>query len=139
MFPHFKGEILGTNYLKKLFKRTSIGRTQQWLIGVDDTTIVTLFGQVGGKLQHRSRPAKLGKLLERRSATGPDTLAQEEARSLWKKKKKAGYVENLKDAESGNRSWPNEENCTGKMPTEKYQSLTKASTPHSPVELRRSL
>ena len=85
------------SYLKKLYKRNANGAIQEWLIGVEGTTIVTAYGQVGGKIQTTSDSVKSGKNLGRKNATDRETQAQMEAQAQWVKKKKAGYVESLKD------------------------------------------
>lgn len=92
---------MGTNYLKKLYKKTASGAIQEWLIATDDTTIITTYGQRGGKMQTASDSVKSGKNLGRKNATDRATQAIAEAQAQWLKKKKAGYVESLKDAESG--------------------------------------
>lgn len=84
-----------------LFKKTSTGAIQQWQISVEGTTIVTVYGQVGGKLQTTKDLIKMGKNQGKKNETDPKMQAKKEAESQWTKKKKAGYVENLKDAESG--------------------------------------
>lgn len=89
------------NYFKKLYKKTSTGKIQEWLIGVQGTTIVTTYGQVGGKMQTTIDYVKSGKNLGRKNETDQETQALKEATSQWLKKKKAGYVASLKDAESG--------------------------------------
>lgn len=86
---------------KALFKKTSTGAIQQWEVIVTGTDITTVYGQVGGKLQKTTDPIKSGKNIGRENETAPEEQAVKEAKSLWLKKKKAGYVESLKDAESG--------------------------------------
>lgn len=86
---------------KKLYKRTSTGAIQQWQISVEDTTIVTAYGQVGGKIQTTLDPIAEGKNIGRVNETTPRQQALAEAKAQWTKKKKAGYVENLEDAELG--------------------------------------
>lgn len=87
--------------LPKLYKRTNTGAIQEWQVEVDGIEIVTTYGQVGGKLQTTTDQVKAGKNQGRKNETDQEEQAQKEANSQWLKKKKAGYVESLKDAESG--------------------------------------
>lgn len=92
---------MGATYLPKLFKKTSTGAIQEWLIGVDGTTIITTFGQVGGKHQTVKDSIKSGKSLGRKGATAPAEQAEKEAKAKWTKQKKAGYVESIGAAKAG--------------------------------------
>lgn len=83
-----------------LYKKTATGAIQQWLVSVEDTTIVTVFGQVGGKLQTTKDSVKSGKNEGRVNGTTAAEQAVKEAVAKWVKQKKAGYCESLKDAES---------------------------------------
>lgn len=85
----------------KLFKRTSTGAIQEWQISVAGTTIVTVYGQVGGKMQTTRDFLKRGKNVGRKNATDAHQQAESEAESKWLKQKKAGYTESSKDAASG--------------------------------------
>ena len=87
-------------YFEKLFKKTATGAIQEWLIGVEGSTIVTTYGQVGGKMQTTRDSVKLGKNLGRKNATDRETQARAEADSRWAKKKKSGYVGSMKEAEA---------------------------------------
>ncbi len=87
--------------LPRLFKKTSTGAIQQWDISVEDTTIVTTYGQVGGKMQTTRDVVKTGKNQGRKNATEADEQAMKEANNKWLKQKKSGYVESIKAAESG--------------------------------------
>lgn len=84
-----------------LYKRTSTGAIQSWQIAVDGTTIVTTYGQVGGKMQTTKDSVKSGKSQGKRNETEADEQAAKEAKSKWTKQKKAGYVESQKDAMNG--------------------------------------
>ena len=90
-----------TKELPQLFKKTNTGAIQRWVIATVGTTIVTQFGQVGGKLQTTSDSIKAGKNTGRKNATDPEEQAEKEAQSQWTKKKKAGYVESYDDAVAG--------------------------------------
>lgn len=87
--------------LPTLFKRTNTGAIQEWSISVEGTTIVTAYGQVGGKIQKTADTLKSGKNAGRANATAPEEQALKEATSQWTKKKKSGYVESIGAAEAG--------------------------------------
>jgi len=90
-----------TKVLPILYKKTSTGAIQQWRICVEDTTIVTVYGQVDGKLQTTTDQVKSGKSAGKKNATTPEQQALKEAQSRWEKQKKMGYVESLEDAKAG--------------------------------------
>lgn len=89
------------NLLPTLFKKTASGAAQEWTIGTDGNTIVTRWGQVGGSIQETRDEVKNGKNIGRSNATTPTQQAEAEAKSLWEKKLKKGYVQNLSDAQEG--------------------------------------
>ena len=89
-----------TYILPMLFKKTSTGKIQSWYVHVKGTTIVTRFGQVGGKMQTTSDPIKEGKNIGRDNETTAREQACKEAKAMWTKKKKSGYVEDAMDAEA---------------------------------------
>lgn len=84
-----------------LFKKTNTGAIQQWTISVDDATIQTTHGQVGGKLQTTTDTINEGKNVGKANATTPVTQALAEAEAKWTKQKKKGYVESAEAAEAG--------------------------------------
>lgn len=90
---------MGTKYLPELFKKTATGAIQRWVIGVEGTTIVTTYGQVGGVMQNTSESLKSGKNQGRKNETAADEQARKEAKSRWEKKKKAGYVGSMSEAQ----------------------------------------
>jgi DNA ligase-1 len=82
--------------LKPLFKANSAGSIQQWRIWVEGSTIITEFGQVGGKLQRSEDTIKVGKNVGKKNETSPEQQAQSEAESKWEiQKTKKGYVEDV--------------------------------------------
>lgn len=89
------------NLLPTLFKKTASGAAQEWTIGTDGNMIVTRWGQVGGSIQETRDEIKHGKNIGRSNATTPTQQAEMEAKSLWEKKLKKGYVQNLSDARDG--------------------------------------
>ena len=90
--------------LPPLFKKTSTGADQTWQISVKGSTITTVYGQVGGKMQTATDVIKVGKNVGKSNETTPEEQAMFEAQAQWIKKKTAkGYVESLGDARKGKR------------------------------------
>lgn len=94
--------------LPMLYKKTSTGADQWWSIEVEgrllhdeEATIITRYGQVGGKIQEARDVITEGKNIGKANETSPLEQAEAEAKSQWEKKKKKGYVEKLKDARAG--------------------------------------
>lgn len=90
--------------LPTLYKLSSKGaRTppQQWEISVDDSTIITRWGQVGGAIQETRDVITTGKNIGKKNETTPAQQALAEAQSQWEKKLKKGYVKTLDDAVAG--------------------------------------
>lgn len=92
---------MSSKLFPNLYKKTNSGAIQLWSIVVTGSTIVTTFGQVGGKLQTTKDTVKSGKNSGRKNETDPAEQALKEAESQWTKKKKAGYVENIGAAKQG--------------------------------------
>lgn len=91
-----------TTTLPTLYKTTSTGATQMWTIAVDGPTIITTYGQVGGKLQTTQDTLAEGKNLGRKNETTPAQQAFTEAQSQWEKKlKNKGYVQTIEAAAAG--------------------------------------
>ena len=88
-------------YLPELYKKTATGAIQRWLIGVEGTTIVTVYGQVDGAMQTTRDSIKSGKNQGRKNETGAEDQAVKEAKSRWEKKKKSGYVGSIAAARAG--------------------------------------
>lgn len=86
--------------LPKLFKKTSTGAIQQWEITVTDNVIMSVFGQVGGKLQTTTDTVKEGKSIGNKDETTPAQQAFLEAKSKWESQVKKGYVESITDAQN---------------------------------------
>jgi DNA ligase-1 len=86
-----------------LYKRTSAGAVQQWMLRVDmmRATIHTAYGQIGGKVQTTADTIKEGKNIGRANATNAGEQALAEARARWEKKRKSGYVEDQAQAARG--------------------------------------
>jgi DNA ligase-1 len=91
-----------TTQLPTLYKKTSTGATQMWQIEVEDSTIVTTYGQVEGKLQVSRDVITEGKNIGRSNETSPAEQALSEAQSQWEKKlKNKGYVQTIEAAVAG--------------------------------------
>lgn len=87
--------------LETLYKKTSTGADQFWMIRTEDNVIVTRWGQLEGKEQETRDEVKEGKNLGKKNATTAVQQAQAEAVSQWEKKLKKGYVKNLEAARAG--------------------------------------
>lgn len=81
-----------------LYKKTSTGADQFWLIWTEGAVIHTQWGQVGGAIQDTRDLIKSGKNLGKKNETSPEQQAELEAQSQWEKKLKKGYVKSLEDA-----------------------------------------
>lgn len=84
--------------LATLYKKTSHDTSQQWTISVEGDSppeIVTVYGQVGGKMQESRVKVAAGKNLGKANATTPRQQAELEATAKWKKQLDKGYIENL--------------------------------------------
>lgn len=96
--PNARGQL----ELPKLFKRTSTGAMQVWMVKVDGNEIITTFGQVGGKKQTDRQVIAQGKNIGRANETTPEAQALLEAQSDWERKVKAkNYNPNWDEAEQG--------------------------------------
>ncbi len=84
-----------------LFKKTSTGADQSWEISTEGATIVTRWGQVGGKIQEGRDLIKTGKNIGKKNETTPELQAELEAQSQWEKKLKKAYVQDLNAARAG--------------------------------------
>lgn len=91
--------------LPKLYKKTSTGAIQEWEAHVDIidnvATIITNYGQVGGKIQESRELVLEGKNIGRSNATTDVEQAFSQAKSDWEKQLKKGYVKYLEDAIAG--------------------------------------
>lgn len=91
----------------KLFKKSSLGKIEEWQIEVDansshgPASIKTTYGELGGKLQETVDNIKEGKNIGKKNETTPLEQAVSEATSKWEKKVKSGYVDSVEKAEAG--------------------------------------
>lgn len=86
--------------LATLYKKSTTGKIQQWTISVSGTTITTIHGQVGGKLQETTDVITEGKNIGKKNETTAAQQAELEAEAKWEKQLKKGYVQNLDDAKT---------------------------------------
>lgn len=86
-----------------LYKRTSVGKIQQWSISVNEVgnlaTYTTVHGQVDGKHQTDTVEINQGKNIGKANETTPYEQAISEAESKWKKQKDKGYSEDKSSCE----------------------------------------
>ena len=80
-----------------LYKRTSTGAVQQWIMEVDDNRFRTISGQVGGAQVTSNWTKCSGKNIGRSNETTPHEQAMSEARSRHTKQLDKHYFENVAD------------------------------------------
>ena len=78
-----------------LYARTSTGAVQQWTITVEDNYYYTVYGQKDGQLVTTLPSYCEGKNLGKANETSPQAQALKEAKSIFKKKLKEGYNEDV--------------------------------------------
>ncbi len=78
-----------------LYARTSTGATQEWTIIVDNNTYKTIYGQKDGQLVTTDPTVCIGKNIGKANETSPEQQALKEAKSIFKKKLKEGYKEDI--------------------------------------------
>jgi DNA ligase-1 len=91
-----------------LFKKSETGAIIAWNISVEDSpiapSIVTQWGQMGGKEQETRDEVRAGKNIGQSNETTPYQQACAEALSKWEKQQKnKKYVQSLESAEAGER------------------------------------
>ena len=85
----------------ELYKRSATGALLFWAIDVENSTIVTCWGQVGGATQTTSDCITEGKNIGRANATTPSQQAEAEAEARWTKRLKDGYCQTPEAALAG--------------------------------------
>jgi DNA ligase 1 len=89
----------------KLYKKTSTGKIQEWEVSVaiidGDVTIISKYGQVGGKIQTSTEKVLKGKNIGKANETTPMQQGLAQAKSDWEKQLKKGYAQNIEDAQEG--------------------------------------
>lgn len=102
---HNNRKDINMEKLPKLYKKTSTGAIQEWEVHVDIidnvATIITNYGQVGGKIQESRELVLEGKNIGRSNATTDVEQAFFQAKSDWEKQLKKGYVKTIEDAHAG--------------------------------------
>lgn len=88
-----------------LFKKTSTGAIQGWAISVQEidglVEIMSLYGQVEGKIQQSVETVAEGKNIGKANETTAWEQAISQAEATWTKQLKKGYVKTLEDAQDG--------------------------------------
>ena len=86
---------------KKLFKRTTTGKIQQWNLEVNPKGdgYRTISGQQGGKLVTSAWTICKGKNVGRANETTPQEQVQSEVAAHYKKKSERGYTESVKNVD----------------------------------------
>lgn len=96
-----------------LYRKTNTGAIQQWSVYASEmvpepnginaphSAVVTVYGQVGGKLQTTFDIVTEGKNTGKKNETNHYTQAVAEAKGKWVKQKKKGYIEDKEAAEAG--------------------------------------
>lgn len=83
---------------KTLYHKGKDGKLDQWDIKVEGATIITTYGEVGGKMQ-QARKECAGKNIGRSNETSPAEQAQLEAAAMHKKRRELKYSETMERAE----------------------------------------
>lgn len=83
-----------------LYKKTSTGAIQYWLIIVNVNQINTRYGQVDGAEQVTIDVILKGKNIGKKNETSPQQQAEAEAQAKWEKQLKKGYVTSIEAAEA---------------------------------------
>jgi DNA ligase-1 len=78
-----------------LYARTSTGAVQEWTIEVEAGTYKTIYGQKDGQLVTTDPTVCIGKNTGKANETSPEQQALKEAKSIFKKKLKEGYKEDI--------------------------------------------
>lgn len=86
--------------LTKLYKRTSVGKIQQWQIVVHGNTYFTIEGLKDGKLTESKPTIVEGKNEGKKNATNSREQTQKEAKRKWDVKKEEGYFESVNDIDN---------------------------------------
>ena len=93
--------------LPTLYKKTETGAIQMWEVKYGNAeqnhgVVRTTFGQVDSeKLQQTTDVIKEGKNLGKKNATTAIEQAKVQAKQMWDKKIKSGYVEDIAKASKG--------------------------------------
>lgn len=97
--------------LPPLYKRTSTGATQKWVVkvfieeedGNEIAVIKSTYGQVDGKMQTATEIVREGKNVGRANETTPLEQAKSQAKSMWYKKTDKGYVSDRSKVDTGGK------------------------------------
>ena len=82
---------------RTLYKLTSVGKTQVWIIWTEGPDICTEYGQLSGKKMTTRDTIKSGKGIGTVAETTPEEQAEKEAISKWEKKRNKDYRESISE------------------------------------------
>lgn len=80
-----------------LYKKNKDGSFQQWTVQADGNQIISVYGQVDGKMQTTSKTAK-PKNVGKANETIGEIQAIKQAKSMWQKKYDKEYAETIEEA-----------------------------------------
>lgn len=86
--------------LKKIYKRTTLGKVQEWSIEVNENKFRTISGQTDGKKVTSEYTICYPKNIGKANETSGDEQAMIEAKALLKKKLESGYMETIDSIDS---------------------------------------
>jgi ATP-dependent DNA ligase len=78
--------------LPTLYKRTELGKIQEWTIVIEGNQYYSIEGIQGGKLTTNKPTAAVGLNVGKKNETTPEEQALKEAQAKWQKKCDAGYT-----------------------------------------------
>jgi DNA ligase-1 len=87
-----------------LYRKSSKGKLLQWTVWTEENTIITEWGESTGQLQTTQDLIKECKNPGKKNETTPTQQAEKEAKALWTKKLKGGYVKTSTAAMAGETS-----------------------------------
>ncbi|MCY7360537.1 MAG: hypothetical protein LH629_00495 [Ignavibacteria bacterium] len=79
----------------KLYKKSTLGQALEWAIFIEDDGYYTVSGQINGKLITSAIKKCVGKNFGKINSTSNEEQAIQEAKALYDKKLRSGYVDNL--------------------------------------------
>lgn len=90
--------------MQTLYKKNTQGKIEQWSVKVlaraGSTSVVTTYGEVGGKQIEKSHIITEGKNVGKKNQTDHVEQATLEAQAKWNKKLKSGYVQTMFEAQA---------------------------------------
>jgi DNA ligase 1 len=90
-------QVKGGNQFPVLFRRTSVGETQQWKIEVQDNKFRTIHGQKDGKQTTTNWTECTEKNVGKSNKTTAEVQALKEAKAKYEKQQKKGYRQDISE------------------------------------------